>query len=198
VEHHSQSQRQRLIQQNSYSRQFWTPSGAVAIAWNVLGAVLAVVSLVPFLVLYGVTADQSESIEISFNILAVLAGAISVLILHEVIHGLIARWYGGRPKFGAVLLNKFLPAFYCTVPGHLFTKREFIIFALAPLVLISVAGSLILMLTSVGAWLILALAFNVGGAIGDLWMTGLVIRQPSGTLIEDERYGITIHRPEWS
>jgi hypothetical protein len=43
--------------------------------------------------------------------------------------------------------------------------------------------------------LVLPLAINLGGAIGDLWMAGMLLRSESGTMIEDHKDGLRFYPP---
>jgi hypothetical protein len=96
------------------------------------------------------------------------------------------------------MLHKVLPVFYCTTPGHLFARWQFAVFALAPLVGISLVGVLAIVLSPWGLWIVFPLAINFGGAVGDLWFIGLLLRQPGGTLVEDRREGVVFHYPSSS
>lgn len=112
-----------------------------------------------------------------------------VLPLHELIHGLAIRQCGHRPRYGVKLL-----VLFATADGAYFRRDEFVRIALAPLVVISAAGvMLILFLPSdIGQWIALAVALNTGGAIGDLWMAAVVLRYDSSALIQDEEDSIRI------
>ena len=50
------------------------------------------------------------------------------------------RLMGGRPSYGAGLAARVMPYFYCTSPGYVFTRRQFVYVALA--VVISTLGTL--------------------------------------------------------
>jgi hypothetical protein len=67
--------------------------------------------------------------------------------------------------------------------------------ALAPALLISVAGGLLVALAPFGGWLVVPLGLHLGGAVGDLWVTALVARQPRGTLVEDRKSGVAFFSP---
>jgi hypothetical protein len=51
------------------------------------------------------------------------------------------------------------------------------------------------MVAPFGAWLVVPLGLHFGGAVGDLWATGLMLSQPRGTLIEDTTTGVIFHHP---
>jgi hypothetical protein len=84
---------------------------------------------------------------------------------HEALHGLAIRWAGHRPRFGMKLRQGVL---YATADGAYFSRRDFIIVALAPLVGLS-AGGLLAMLVlpdALAYYAGLTVALNAAGAIG--------------------------------
>jgi hypothetical protein len=171
----------------------WRPSTIVTIMWTVLGGLLVILGIFLFGLFYVLLArpEPPESFTLDLIVLILLAAA--VMLLHEAFHGLAALYYGGRPTFGAAVLHKIVPVLYCTVEGHRFSRGQFAVFALAPIVGISVLGMVAMLLTPWGLWIIFPLAINFGGAIGDLWMTWLVLREPPGTQVEDLKDGIRFH-----
>jgi hypothetical protein len=130
--------------------------------------------------------------EIGLGILAILL----TLVLHELIHGLVMRIFGAKPRYGA-LWNQAM--FYATAPGYAFPRNHYIVVALAPFILIG-------MLVVLGMWLLqgtlwVALfgvggLFNASGAVGDLWITRIVLRYTDNAYIMDERDGIRVFLPE--
>lgn len=117
-----------------------------------------------------------------------------VLPLHEWIHGLGMRWAGHRPRYG-LLLHK--GALYATADGALFPRRVFLIIALAPLAVITLAGmALVIVLPDrLGYYAALAVALNAGASVGDLWMAAAVWPCPPAALVRDEADGIRIYLP---
>ncbi len=84
---------------------------------------------------------------------------------------------------------------FATSDGALFRRDEFIRVALAPLVVISTMGGDDHAVSAVRAWpigLALAVVLNAGGAIGDLWMTTIVLRYGPSALIRDEEDSMRI------
>ncbi len=122
------------------------------------------------------------------NILAYIV----VLPLHEAIHALVILIWGGRPHFGI----KFLPgtriplALYCGAERQLFRRNAYLAVALAPLVLISLAGIILTLLApALAVYTLLATAGNVSGAAGDVLVAARLLRQPAHTLVEDMETG---------
>jgi hypothetical protein len=120
------------------------------------------------------------------NVLAYLL----VLALHEGIHGLVFALLGGRPRFGARLPL----ALYCGAPNQLFTRNSYLAVGLAPLVVISLAGIVLMILApTLAPYLQLGLIGNFSGAAGDLWAARMVLRQPPTVLFEDTATGFEVY-----
>lgn len=121
-----------------------------------------------------------------------LAAYIAILPLHEGVHALIILLLGGRPTFGL----KLPLAAYCTAPNQLFTRRGYVAVALAPLVLITLAGiALIWLAPNFSAYTLFGLAGNVSGAIGDLAAAQRTLAQPHDALIADTATGFIAYVP---
>ena len=120
---------------------------------------------------------------------------VPTFVLHELLHGLAMSRYGARPTYGAGIYHKVLPYLYCTANGHRFTRTQFAVVCVAPVVLISFFGAFCVAFISYGSWLIVPLGIHLAGCIGDFWMLALAYRQPRGTLFEDLKTGVRILRP---
>lgn len=114
---------------------------------------------------------------------------LSVLPLHEWIHGLVIQRCGHKPRYGVKLF-----VLFATSDGALFRRDEFVQVALAPLMVISAAGALIMLFLPFGLarWIALAVIVNAAGAIGDLWMTAVALRYDRSALIRDEEDSMRI------
>lgn len=111
---------------------------------------------------------------------------IAILAIHELVHAAAIVALGGWPRLGL----KFPIAAYCTAPGQLFSRAGYTVVALAPLVMMTVGGALASWLwPALGAYLLLALAGNASGAIGDLITTRGIWTLPRGALIADTATG---------
>jgi hypothetical protein len=110
---------------------------------------------------------------------------------HELAHGLAIRWAGHKPRFGMKLHKGVL---YATADGALFPRNQFIVIALAPLVLITLIGMILMVFVpdSIGYYVGLIVVLNAAGAIGDMWMTAVVLRYPPDALVRDEADSIRI------
>ena len=173
----------------------WKPSLRLSIVWNILGLALVVVGFF----LFGVTAaglsGGSVRIEGLDSLLIIIAILVGTLVVHEALHGLAMLLFGARPTFGVALVQKVMPVAYCTAHGHLFTRGQFIVVSLAPVVVMTVVGVSLMPFGNLAGWLIVPLAINLGGAIGDLWFFGMIVRKSPGVMIEDLRDGLRFHEP---
>jgi hypothetical protein len=174
---------------------------AVGLIWNVLGAAISILGVITLAELYAATHAAAASISLEAGellpVFAVTAALLFVLVLaHELIHGLVMAAFGARPRFGVGAVASVLPYMYCTAEaGRRFTKGQFGSIALAPAVLLTVAGVLAVAWAPGGGWLVVPLGLHLGGCVGDFWLLSLAARQPPGTAIEDLRSGVRFHRP---
>jgi hypothetical protein len=125
-------------------------------------------------------------------LVAVIIVIVLMIVLHEWIHGLAIRWMGYKPRYG---INLAKGVFFATTDNGLFWRNQFIMVALAPLVIITLAGMALMIFTpdSLGYYIGLIVVMNAAGAIGDLWMAAVVSRYPDNALIRDEADSIRIY-----
>ncbi|MBN2004497.1 MAG: DUF3267 domain-containing protein [Anaerolineae bacterium] len=127
--------------------------------------------------------------------LGIILSIIAVVVLHELTHGLAMQRFGAKPKYGILWTGL---AFYATAPGYAFRRNNYLVIALAPLVALSVLSCILLALPQNGAFVAMIVVFatvNAAGAIGDLWITGIVLRYPPQAYIVDEKDGIRVLMP---
>ena len=140
---------------------------------------------------------QSFSIEIDaaslLKILGVLIIILVNLVLHEAIHGFFFWWFTrSKPLFALHLAYA-----YAAAPEWYIPRHQYAVIGLAPLLLIDAVILAILPLVPQEAILILVsmLAFNTGGAIGDIWMVSrLLFLAPAG-LINDHGDSVQFYQP---
>ncbi len=126
-------------------------------------------------------------------VLANTAAYALMVPLHEAVHAVVIICLGGRPRFGLKLPF----AAYCTAPGQLFTRAAYTVVALAPLVVLSALGILIICLApNLGAYLLFGLAGNVAGAVADLDAAHRMRALPPLALIADTATGYAAFLPE--
>jgi hypothetical protein len=178
------------------------------LTWRVTGKpgrviavqILGVLSLVIFGVIFSglaVTLGKSPT-QGEFGLReigVVFVGILLALVLHELTHGLVMRTYGAKPKYGILWKG---PMLYATSPGYAYRRNDYVVIALAPFVLISALVILGMWLLQGTLWvLLLGLCgiFNASGAIGDMWMTMIVLRYATPAYVIDERDGIRVFLP---
>lgn len=121
---------------------------------------------------------------------------IGTIVLHELIHGAFISKYGGKPSYGAGIAHFILPYFYATTKT-IFPRNQFIVIAIAPLVVISVAGiGIMAAFPSIAHWMFIPFVVNASGAVGDLWVARNVLRYPKHVLLEDVKTGLIIYGKE--
>jgi Putative zincin peptidase len=171
----------------------WKPTPTTHLWMTILSTVVALVAgCVAFVIAFGgkdgmITFDP-------VGLLVALGLIIVSVVAHEGVHGLAIIAYRGRPTFGSGMAGKLLPYFYCTAPGQRFSIAQYAVVALAPTVVINVAlvGGL---LSSVPGWFVLPFAVHMAGCIGDWFLVVLAWRAPRGSLVEDMKDGLIIHKP---
>jgi hypothetical protein len=88
---------------------------------------------------------------------------------------------------------------YATSPGFSYRRNSYIAISLAPLVVLSALVVLGMWLMQGTLWVALLAvcgAFNASGAIGDVWITTIVLRYAPTARIVDERDGIRVFLPK--
>ena len=143
---------------------------------------------------WGEAEIEVSGLEMLVAMLVLLALTALLLALHELIHGVVIKAFGGSPQFGATMVGKVMPALYCTAPGDRFTRWQFIQIAIAPGALLTAACILVIWVTPLGGWLVLPGALQLGGCVGDIAMAWKALEQPRDTLIEDQQSGLRFYR----
>ena len=120
-----------------------------------------------------------------------------VLLIHELVHGLFFWWFAGqRPTLGIKGLGVYVAA-----PAEVrFPRNQYLVVGIAPLLLLTLAGLLLVTIVPVVAVPILTLfvAFNAAGAAGDLLMVARLLSHSPDTLMQDDRSGVIVYGPEHS
>ncbi|QZP36987.1 DUF3267 domain-containing protein [Halobaculum magnesiiphilum] len=175
-------------------------SRSLTIQWTVVGTMGFGVAVAAFGALYQLFTGEAVTFQFAsadvawwvgpMNVLAVAALATVILVPHEWLHGLAIRYYGGEPRYGVGLAHFILPYAYATT-DHRFTRDQFLVVLLVPLIGITAVGVPLLIVFE-WSWLVIPLAANAGGAVGDLWMSMTLLGYPSHVDVEDHRTGIRI------
>ena len=112
-----------------------------------------------------------------------IIGFVVSIGLHELIHGACFWMYSrSLPKFG------FRGGYaYAAAPGWFFPPRQYLVIALAPLVLLSLLGMVLVAVVPTGALaaILFGMVANASGAVGDMWIAFKVIRARRNIVIED-------------
>jgi hypothetical protein len=178
---------------------YWrvTQGASRIIIMNLLSIPLFFVFGIGFLIFVRVFGKPSEIRSgDSSEPLILLLGILLVIVLHEFAHGVAMQTFDARPKYGFIWKGLM---FYATAPGYAFRRNQYVVISLAPLVSLSIlacCGILLQAGTSVVWLLALCATVNGGAAIGDLWITAIVLRYPAHAYIIDERDGIRIFMPQ--
>lgn len=114
----------------------------------------------------------------------VIAGSV---VLHEELHALalVAQGYPAKLRFASGY-------FYATTSGFI-TRQHYMVMVLTPLTVMTLGGSLLLVLLPVqlGQIVLIALLLNAAASIGDLAVAERARRQPADALFAD-RNGIKV------
>lgn len=138
----------------------------------------------------GVAPDSLGWLATPVDVLVFAVLATVVLAPHEWVHGLAMRHYGGEPRYGVGVAHFVLPYAYATT-DHEFTRDQFVVVLLAPLVVLTAVG-VPLMLALGWGWLVVPLTMNAAGAVGDVWMTLVVLGYPGHVRVADHADGVRI------
>lgn len=158
---------------------------------------------VMFFLAFGVLADLSEIFRWAMRWdsstllqgIVLVACALGTIAIHELIHGLFFRAFGGHPKYGVGLAAGVLPYAYATSAGQ-FTLMQMVTIGLAPFVLLSLISIVVLALVpALSAAAVVVFIMNFTGAVGDLWMVREILRfrRCKDVWTVDAKDGIAIH-----
>ena len=118
-----------------------------------------------------------------------IVGYILILPIHELIHGAAFALWGGKPYFGMKLPY----ALYCGAKQQLFRRNQYLVVGLAPLVVITLAGIILTLLSpGLASYTIFATVGNVAGAAGDVLVAWRLLRLPESVLVEDTQAGYRV------
>jgi hypothetical protein len=127
-------------------------------------------------------------------VLAALAAVtVAVVLAHEGLHGLCFWLVTGRPpRFGLRGLYA-----YAGAPGWYIPRDRYLPIALAPLTAITLAGLALLTVAPARTIpaVVVAIALNAAGAVGDLAVVVWLLRSPRSTLVHDSGEAVTLYRP---
>ncbi len=125
--------------------------------------------------------------------LSIAVAGVLTLLAHEAVHAVVLLALGARPSFGAGLVRG-TPYLYTTA-GVRLTPASFLLVALAPLIVLDAAAAAGLLALPRSSALVTVLVINSSGAVGDLWMAGLVLQLPATARVLDQRTGFAVFNP---
>jgi len=123
------------------------------------------------------------SANVLYVLLSLLGIAAGQMVLHELVHGVFFWLFTrSRPTFGFRGWYAFAAA-----PGWFLPRGQYLVVNLAPFVLLSVLGILLLAVVPTGALaaILAGTVMNAAGAVGDLWVVFLILRERRPIVIED-------------
>jgi hypothetical protein len=167
----------------------WKASRATWLVWTVLGLPMTVLAGLGYVLIASRGALPASGSANLAQLALVAALTVGLVAAHEAVHGLVMRAFGASPQFGVLRVDGIPLAFFATASGHRFSRRQYLIVALAPFLVITPLG-IPACLLPFGEYLALPLAIVFAGCIGDLAITWHVLGVPSNVECEDLRDGV--------
>jgi hypothetical protein len=135
---------------------------------------------------------MNTSGSITLGMIVILVGLYVILMtIHELIHGLFFWMFThSRPVFGVRLFYA-----YTGAPSWYIPHRQYGFIALGPLVIIGVVGMLLMLLVP-ESWLItiiILVALNTGGALGDILVFARLFRMSQTCMVNDTGDVVTFY-----
>lgn len=124
---------------------------------------------------------------------AIAAGSVAYIILHELVHGIFMKLFSGmKPNYGFTGLYAYAGS------KAYFNKRDYIIIALAPIVIWGVVLAVInAFVPEQWFWVVYFIQiFNVSGAAGDIYVTAKFSKLPPDILVNDTGVAMTVYAKE--
>ena len=124
---------------------------------------------------------------------AIVVGSIAYIIVHELIHGFFMKRFSGiKPKYGYTFVYAYAGS------DAYFNKRDYLIIALSPLVILGVIIAIInAFVPETWFWVIYFIQIcNISGAAGDMYVTVKLLRQPADILINDSGVAMKVYAPQ--
>ncbi len=177
-----------------------TSKPIVLILMNVIGfGLLALSGALFHALITALRPDYTNSLTISglggaFSLLlALVAVTVIMLVVHEGIHGLFFWVFTrSRPRFAFKGWYA-----YAAAPGWYIPVPQYLVVGLAPAVLMTLIGALLIPILPVKLLfpLLLLVAFNISGAVGDLWVVFWLLLRPRGSYTLDFGDAVEVYVP---
>ncbi len=156
-----------------------------------LGIMVILVAIMQPFVSFFTLFDMSQGLlAYSFRFLALSAGIILYMILHELVHGIAMKACGTKKvRYGFTGLYAFAGS------DDYYDKKSYIVIALAPVV---IWGIVLLILNCVIPvsyfWVVYFIQIaNISGAAGDFYVTWKFSRLPQDILVQDNGVSMTVY-----
>ena len=154
--------------------------------WLQVGATaLAIVCLVGYSWLAATLRGGEFAITVGpAGLVVLLATFVATTVVHEAIHGTVARLLGYRVSYGIVWS---MAAAYAASFEQPIARRDTAIVAAAPLAVLTPFGIALLPVVDGLALLVafFTLVLNTASAVGDLYLLARLARMPEGTVLYD-------------
>ena len=150
---------------------------------TVLSLVLLSISLLPYGGYRRLVAPH-KPFQWSLGIVELVVLLLAIMLAHEALHATAMAAFGGKPKVGLCRLGP-IPVMYVRDEGAGFTRNQYLVVALAPL-LLSLALFLLAPFSGVyEAAVLIGYMCNLGGASGDIIFAASVCRMPRNAVVRD-------------
>lgn len=157
--------------------------------------IIPMLFLVPIQVLFKLDSLGTDGLLLyilRFTVLVI--GSILYVCLHEITHGIVMKIFGAkRVKFGFTFVYA-----YAGSKDEYFKKWPYIIIALAPVTIFFVIFALIcpFIYTTPWFWVVYFWQIqNLSGAVGDVFVTLLLLNKPKNSYIQDSGASMKVFVP---
>ena len=127
---------------------------------------------------------EIKSLPSGLSIFLIILDVVFVLFLHELIHAsVVFITHGQKPKIG---IRKLI--IYAASPESVLTKTQFIITALAPFLVISIIGCMLIFFVPYNylSWIFIPTVVNAAAAGGDFMAVVWALKQPENAKFIDK------------
>jgi hypothetical protein len=159
--------------------------------------VLSLILGIIFRGLFSGAWEGTFSMEGLIFIPVILGLIVAVIIVHEAIHGLLFAILGGQPRFGFKLIGRFFPVFFATSRAY-FPRNRYVFIALSPFLILTpalIVTGILATADNIATLVLIAMALNVSGSIGDFAAAYNMLRHNQKTFFEDTEDGFNWYVP---
>ncbi len=152
-------------------------------AWMLLALALMIATSAAMLALGAALHPDLDGSGVAALVIVLLSMVVTML-LHEAVHALVYLRYGVRPRFGAGI-RAGMGYLYVSAPGRRLPRSCFLLVALAPLIVLDLVGLALMLPAATAVFGGTMVVANTGGAIGDIWITAVLLQAPRWVHLED-------------